>query len=356
MEVIKLTKDKYKDWDNFCFKSDDAWFWHTTNWLEYNLNYKPKLNPENKSFLVVNNKQILAICPLILETNSSVKEFSFGGIYGPIPAFLNEMSEKMKNKVMKMVFAEIDNLALENSVKRVLFRFSVLNKRFIENNQQRYNYLMKFGYLDNSLNTRIIGLSKNISDLRKDIRHGHDYDIDKASKILKAEIFFKDNINKEIFHQYENLHYKASGRKTRPKITFDLMYQCIEKDNAFLIGAKREDVFVGFSYFYLFKNNVYYGSSCNNPDFLDIPISHFIQWVGIKEMRKRNCEFYEIGRQYYSYTLSDFPEPKEVNISRFKRGFGGFTMPLFRGEKYYDKDYFIKVQNERINKFKDNIK
>ena len=26
-------------------------------------------------------------------------------------------------------------------------------------------------------------------------------------------------------------------------------------------------------------------------------------------------------------------------VSLFKRGFGGFTVPWFMGEKYYDKDY-----------------
>jgi len=53
--------------------------------------------------------------------------------------------------------------------------------------------------------------------------------------------------------------------------------------------------------------------------------------------------------------LSNFPTEKEIDIARFKRGFGGFTVPLFRAEKYYDKKYFLKTYQDRINKFSDSI-
>jgi len=61
--------------------------------------------------------------------------------------------------------------------------------------------------------------------------------------------------------------------------------------------------------------------------------------------------FYEIGWQNYGHTMSDAPSIKEINISKFKRGFGGFTVPLFRGEKYYDKKFFQEVYQKRINNF-----
>ena len=129
------------------------------------------------------------------------------------------------------------------------------------------------------------------------------------------------------------------------------MHDLIERGNAFLIGAKRGNLFVGFSYFFLYKDNVYYGSSCNDPQARDIPIAHFIQWKAIEWMKKKKYNYYEIGWQEYSSTLSDAPSVKEINIGRFKRGFGGFTAPLFRGEKYYDKKFFQEVYQERIKNF-----
>jgi len=72
-------------------------------------------------------------------------------------------------------------------------------------------------------------------------------------------------------------------------------------------------------------------------------------------MNQKKYKFYELGWQYYSPTLSNFPTEKEIDIARFKRGFGGFTVPLFRAEKYYDKKYFLKTYQDRINKFSDSI-
>lgn len=355
MEIVNLTKDKYKEWDDFCLESDDAWFWHTTKWLEYTLNFQLDSHSESKSFFILKDNKIAAICPLILEERSGVKEFSYNKSYGIIPAFANHLTRKERDKLMKLMFERLDYLAEENNVKRISMRFVILNPSFIETQKQKYNYLKKFGYLDNSLNTRIIDLRRPLDELRKKIRHGHDSDIDRASKILKSEIFDYSNITKEAFNGYLELHHKDKGRLKRKEITFDMMYDWIKEKNAFLIGTKKEGKFVGFSYFFLFKNNVYYGSACNDKDCSNMPIAHFIQWQAIKWMHKKNIKFYEIGWQHFADTFSNFPSEKDISIARFKRGFGGFTVPLFMGEKYYNKDYFLEIYNSRIKKYSDNF-
>ncbi len=365
MEIKQLTKKDYEKWDEFCNVSDDCWFWHTSKWLEYTLNYNPSLNSELKSFFIIKNNKIIAICPLLLEEINGLKEFSFGGSYTPLPAFANELRRKEKEKVRKLIFETIDKLAKQEGVKKVSFRFVVLNKSFVEN-PRKNNYLMRFNYIDNSINTQVIDLRKDLGRLRMDVRHGHDSDIDKSSKMLKGEIFDKNNITKEIFDKYVDLHLRASGRKTRPQITFDMMFDWIKQGDAFLVGARLQEMeeqevskdrFIGFSYFFAYKNNVYYGSACNNPEIENkenIAIAHFIQWNAIEYMQ-RKYNFYELGWQPYSNTLADFPSEKELYISRFKRGFGGFTIPLFRGEKYYDKDYFLQIYDKRVKKFAENL-
>lgn len=355
MEIISLTPKKYKEWNDFCLASDDAWFWHNSAWLEYTLNYKPALKPESKSFMVLKNNQVIAVCPLILETYEDIKEFSFGSEHGPVPAFAGFLTAKEKHDTEKFVFEHIDKLAKKNNVNRAKFRFPVLNKSFIESETQKFNFLMKFGYLDNSLLTQVLDIRKSIAELKKGLRHGHDYDIDRAGKILKAEIFNKENITEEIFNKYIQLHEKAAGRITRPKITFDIMYGLIKNGNSFLAGAEKDDKFIGFSYFFAFKNNVHYGSSCVDPDSENIPVSHFIQWKAIEWMKKKNFSFYQIGCQHFSNAVYNFPDKKQIDISRFERGFGGFTVSLFAGEKFYDREYFLKIYQERINKFADTM-
>lgn len=356
MEFIELTPDKYKEWDDFCSKSDDAWFWHTSSWLEYNLNYRPELKPESKSFMVKLDSKIVAACPLILINNHGVKEFSYPGVHGCVPAFSNDLNKKTREKAMKFIFNTIDDLAVKNEVYCAKLCFSVLSKSYMETSAQKFNFPEKFAYLNNTLNAQVINLTKSIDDLRSDIRHGHDADIDRASKILKMDIFDKNNISKEIFDQYIGLHRKASGKITRPEITFKIMFDLIGKGNAFLAGAKKGDEYIGFSYFFWYKNNVFYGSGCNDPDFPDIPIAHFIHWNAIKWMKNNGCKHYEIGWQFYTEGMSDYATKKRINISSFERGFGGEIIPLFMAEKYYNKEFFLKIYKDRIKKFAATIK
>lgn len=351
MEVIKLIKDKYKEWDKFCMASDDAWFWHTTGWLEYNLNYRIDLKPESKSFFIINNNEIFAICLLVLEDYGDRKELSFGAIPCPVPAFSNNLLDSTKKKVMKLVFNEIDKIVKDNKISRANFRFSVLNKSFIEGSVPQNNYLAQFGFLDTSINTQVINLRIPENKLKKGLRKDHKVNIEKARQLLKIKIFDKNSMTRIVFNEYIELHHKAAGRTTRQSSTFDFMYNLIKDGNAFLVGAEKDGLFVGFSYFYLFKNNVYYGSSCNDPCVGRIPVSHLIQWESILWMCKNKFHFYEIGWQNYSYNLNYSCTQKELQISEFKRGFGGFTAPLFMGEKYYDKDFFLKTYDERIKNF-----
>jgi len=346
LEITELTKERKEVWNQFCLVSDDAWWRHTTYHLDFFLKYKPELKPKQKSFMVYKNDKLIAICSLIKEG----QEFSFGNDYGPTPAFHSALTSKERKKVKKFVFKHIDKLAKENNIKRIRMKFPVLNST-----HEGYNYLMKYGFLDTSINTRIIDLNKPLSKLRKDIRHGHDSDIDRASLSLDSWVFDKDNITKNDFEKYKYLHYVASGRKTRPDKTFDMFYDNIKNGYAFLVMVTIDvpeidsTEVVSCAYFTAYKGNVYYGSSCNKPN-VNLPLAHFVQWEAIKYMKSK-YNFYETGWQQYGNTLSDFPSKKEINISKFKRGFGGFTVPLFRGEKFYDKGYFLKIQNERTNRY-----
>lgn len=355
MKIEPLTKDRYKEWDDFCLKSDDVWFWHTTGWLEYTLNYKPERRSKSMSFMITNNSRIEGICPLFVETGrfgeEEIKEFSFGESPGPMPALKNGLSEKIRDKRFKMIFEHVDELALKNNVLRASFRASPLAPRFLNSNTPPNNYLMKYGYVPISLNTQIMNLSKSLEALRSDVRHGHAYDIKRGLKHLQVVAFDKNNVHKEIYKKYEELHHKAAGRVTRPQITFDMMYDWILQGYAVLFAAKMNNEFVGFSYVYTYKNAAYYGSACNHPDYPEMPIGHVLQWKTIQWLKEHGFKYFEIGYQHYHRLSYNFASQKEIDISTFKRGFGGFPVPLFMGEKYYSKDYYLQVNLERVRRY-----
>jgi len=355
MEIISLLQDNYGKWDEFCMQSDDAWFWHTSKWLEYTLNYNTDLNSTSLSFIVIEDDRILAVCLLLLETikfnNRELREFSFGGSPIWAPALANYLSRKRRGKVMAAIFEHVDMLASLNQVARASFRLCPLAPRFLSSELPINNYLMKYSYMDISLNTQIIDLTHSLHDIRADMRKGHKYDINRGLKELDIDIFDKSNTSKEDFNMYRILHHKASGRITRPMVTFDMQYDWLLQGNAVLLGARLHKEYVGFSYIFTYKKRAFYGSACNDPDYPKAPIGHVLQWGTINWLKENKYKYYEIGMQRYSYQAYDFPPQDEINIFHYQRGLGGFTIPYFRGEKFYEHNYCLDVFSERLNEY-----
>jgi len=203
MENIPLTRDLYEEWDKFCLESDEAWFWHTTDWLEYTLHLRPELKSQSKSFLIKENNIPVAICPLILNTVSEGEEeynaFSFDRSNGPVPALRNGLVPRQRERILKLVFGHIDDLAVEYGVKICLLKFSPLASASHQQNQ--YNYLMKFGFLNTSLNTQVLELTDDSNQIYKNIRKGHKYDIHRGEETFEVNIYDKNSITKAIFEQ-----------------------------------------------------------------------------------------------------------------------------------------------------------
>src|SRR3989339_285994 len=295
MKIDVLNNDKYRLWDQFCLESESAWFWHTTNWLDYCVEYgKARYNTRNLSFYLSDDVGIVAICPLLAENREGLVEFAatVGGNYIAAPAFRNDLKEERLERIQKAVFSEIDRLAQEHKVKRALFRLVALL------NNANYNWLLKQGYWDVSINSQVIDLSLEKNVLWNSVRKGHKYDINRGRKHYKINFFDKYN---------------------------------------------------GFSYISLYNKSAYYSSASDDPDFTNaVPISHIIQWSVIEWLKERGYRYYEIGSQQFGPLIYDKPSQKDINISLFKRGFGGKTVPLFRGEKFYDQQYKRSVFDKRV--------
>lgn len=353
MEIIPLTADLYEDWDRFCLESDEAWFWHTTDWLEYTLHLRPELKSQSQSFLIMNNNIPLAICPLILNTVSDGEKvyntFSFDRSHGLVPALKNGLATRQRETVLKLIFGHIDELAAQHDVKICLLKFSPIVPAFYR--QTQYNYLMKFGFLNTSLNTQVLALVDDSNQSYKKMRKGHKYDIHRGEETFEVNVYDKNSITKEIFDQYRLLHHKTAGRVTRPLITFEMMYRWILEGKAILGGASYKGKYVAFDLINIYKDGAYYSSASDDPDAeTDVPTSHVLQWQVINWLKENGFRIYEIGLQQFGAQPYDFPSEKDKSISFFKRGFGGLTAPVFSGEKFYSKEFLTKILSNRVEK------
>jgi len=340
-------------WDAFCFQSSEAWFWHTAHWLDYTLDYRPELTPTSYSFFVLAGEQIAAICPLILETSrgpdGDIRQFSYGGDAVPAPAFADGLPDQLRSLITRAVFRRIDELARANRVQRISFRMSPPAPAFWGFTHPEPNPLVGEGFSDVTLLTRIIDLSQPEHELLADMRKGHRADIKRAEKLMSASVLDSSNITHDRFERYRLLHRKAAGRTTRPLKTFELMYSWIQDGWAVLSAATLEGRDIGFALISTYKDGAYYSSGCVDPEFNHLPAGHLLQWRAMQWLKAHNIRHYEIGIQLYSSQPHSIVSPKEWNISFFKRGFGGFTVPSWRAEKFYDEDYCRRLLQERAD-------
>ncbi len=355
MKLLPLRADDARRWNEFCVSSDDAWFWHTTQWLDYSLAYRPELAPKSVSFFGVAEGRIVAICPLIIETENEdsgkLAQFSNGGDAVAAPAFANGLPERQRKAVVAATMNEVDKLAGEHQVKRVCFRSSPVAPGTWKAECGQLNFLLRFGYLDVSLATHVIELSDAEADLLKRMRKGHRAAIKQAEKTLTCRILDAGTITESEFEKYRLLHRKAAGRVTRPLSTFCMMYEWIRQGYAILAAACLQGQEVGFALISVYKDAGYYSSGCVDPECNHLPIGHLLQWRAMQWLKQNGIRRYEIGIQHFSSLPHAVVSEKEMKISLFKRGFGGVTVPFWRSERFYDKGYYRRVMVERVEAF-----
>ena len=209
---------------------------------------------------------------------------------------------------------------------------------------------MKHDYLDTSINSQIVKLEKPLPDILRDTRKGHNYDIDKSKKILECAVLEK--VTHSQFGEYQELHRIDAGRVTRDQKTFNIQEKWINDGTGILVAARYKGQTAGFAYVNIYKKGAYYMSACSLPELKsELPIGHGITWKVIEWLSENCYGTYEIGWQVYGPQIADRPTIKEIEISHFKRGFGGTTVPLFRGERFYNRDVMSTTLKDRVESF-----
>lgn len=320
-------------WSKFVKENSNATWAYLPKRLEFYYHYSKKYRIKDLSFIIIQDNQPLCICPLFLERQGKNKYFSYAGGYLRTPLFKESLHEKYREKVQKKCFKKIDEIAIENKVDKAMFMMDVLSERY------RYNFLMKYGYLDSSNNTSILELNKSKEKIWANLRNSYKSLINNGKDKFQVVIIDNKDPDKKIFDTHKQLHFKSAGKITRPDETWELQYEMLKDDNAVLIGLKDNGKFVAFSYFVHHNNKAYYGNASDDPDYkTDIHLEHTIIWSAIEYYKNRNFTTFEIGQQHFGNQIFDHPSKKDLDISFFKRGFGGKIITLYRGIKYYKKN------------------
>lgn len=287
----------------------------------------------DKSFMFLTNGEPAGIVVFLVEKNSDIFTGTFGGGFIPAPLFKDE-------SVAKSIFFEIDKIAAENKLAKVMFSVDVFN-----NNNCEYNYLQKFGYLDASILNYVVDLSGSEDDFLRGLRHGHKSDVKKILNNKDFEVFFvdKSSASYELHEEYRALHRKCSGRVARSKKSFDLQFEKLKLGESVLLGLKYKGKNIAFSYFEFKGEHGIYEASADDPDYLGVPLYHALIFSAMKYLKSKGVRYLDMGQPSSpSAQFGYYLDEKQLGIALFKRGFGGYFKPNYRGIKYYNHDCFLK--------------
>lgn len=332
MEVRPLAPEDHTAWDRFAERSPDAWFWHTTSWLTYTREYSGSAFRKDLSFWVMAQDAPLAIVPAMLEEGPAGPRLAFAGQALPFTATEPSMGDEKRAEARRFAVARLQEIAAGERVDSFQLRIPGIASSVLESPLPPSNPMIRLGALDLPFQTQVIDLRLDEAILLSAMRDGHRYDVRRAERTLTAQVWTSSDITDEKFQEYQRLHAKDAGRVTRSQATFDLMKSWLRAGHAALVEVRQGNAPAAFALIILYGKGAYYGSSCKDPDYPKLPASHLAQWAAIRFLKKSGAAFYDIGVQQFGPQWFDRPSSKDIGISRFKRGFGGATVPLFTGE------------------------
>jgi hypothetical protein len=304
--------------------------WHRSHWIRYSEAYANQAMVKNLSFMVVDGSRKLALLPCFAERDDQGNlSLIYGASLIPWPVLSPSLVPSERQAVEECVYQTLASQARDLGIRKIETTSHVLPPSFYKAPFPPSPLPNRFGYTTTAIDTWVMDLTQSPETLWSQVRKGHKSSIKTGQKLFSLQTW-AGAISEEDFAPYQELHALAAGRATRNQVTFDIMRDLINQGKALLVGARQNGRWTGFAYIMADKKSAYYASACKHPELPPAAsVGHALLWESILALKKTGFEFFELGPQTYPSSTRPADEEKLVNISLFKRGFGGFTMSRY---------------------------
>lgn len=331
MESIKTYSNMTNTlWDKEISSFQNVTFDYTSERIEYDLEYLSERLISNESFVLTAEKNKILSVVYITEIDNII-EMSYASGNLPSPLFFLESEEVPIKKITQKWYKHILSLSKKYNVSAIRFSCNPLALQVHSN--LRFNWLLMYGFDDMSYNTQLIDLTIPIEKIWSGYDKTTRYDI-KNSKGL-VEIIDDKNITMDDIEEYRAMHFDAAGRQTRSIQTFEIMYQWIKSGKSVLVFYNLNGNRISVVLVTIFNKLASYGSAATLTSHKKLNgVGEKIQDSIVRYLKIRKCHLYEMGNQYFDADIKRLSvDLKAVQISKYKRKFGGFTSPIFAGKK-----------------------
>lgn len=325
MRIAQYSENS-SEFDNFIFQNASCCLYSPLN-IKYSFAYESNAHFLNLSFGVVFKGSFL--CCLILYLKEADGRQTIDG--GGRPALYTQkkdLTEKERKTIRTLV---------RDHLSELIKQYPNSGFHYYETFGDNYElsmpglFLLENGATPKHFLSNYIDLSLSNETLAANIRKSYKSLINWGKNNLTLRLLDCHNIVEQDIENFRQLHISVAGRETRQKLTWDLMYEMVVANEAFMIDGTLDDQLVTASFFMYNKNHCYYGVSASIRELFDKPLLHASIWMAIEYAKQKQIHWLETGNQYFE--SSSNVSKKEIDISLFKRGFGGAIYPKIIIEK-----------------------
>ena len=172
--------------------------------------------------------------------------------------------------------------------------------------------------------TRVIDLTVPMEVLWKGVRDSYRALINKGIRTYDVEI-------QDDMEGFRALHAEANHGQPRPTRTYEIQGDWLKTRNGVLVMAERlvPRKFVAGAYWIIYQHGAYYASGPSIPEYKDLQKA--VIWKSLELLKAMGVTKVDMGQ-------IDGETEKEMNIGKFKRGFGGVDVPFTTVTKRAEKN------------------
>jgi hypothetical protein len=162
-----------------------------------------------------------------------------------------------------------------------------------------------------------VDLTAGLQAWRRALRKSFRSCVNWGRRNLVVTFVNQTNPDVELFDRFRMFHAEVAGRVTRPKQSWDIMYDWVAAGRGELIAASLEGRLAAASLFIDGTDTSIYMTGVYDRALFDKPLGHYPLWLGIERAQARGMRTLELGDLPFESVAND----KEFRIGYFKRGF-----------------------------------
>jgi hypothetical protein len=274
----------------------------------------------DKSFIIVNNN--VAIIGVVLSIDNEDSRIRLSG-YGRGISYMENSNGNCEGiKSARKTFRKhFDSVITDNGINALFVRdytsmdgsLSLLARLALD-----------MGGLAHTTYLQLIDLARPIEGIHSELSKSCRNNVSWGRKNIETSYVDASSVTLENIEELRQLHILEAGRETRSKKSWDLMYDMIVKNVAFIMEGRLDGLLVTSSLFYYNQKVCLYAVSASTRALFDKPIGHIVLWEAINKSKELGCKYFDFGGLTYS-SFNETVTKKQIDINRYKKNFGGET-------------------------------